>query len=309
MTIEDLLVEVFEALGEPGDLEIYDTGTTTVNIALAGSVRILKWINRAYKRIVNWKFPNGTQARFPLENSELYFKTVVKSGTAASATSTTVTLDTGVEAEADRYNGWLIHITGGTGAGQKRLIVDFSAARVADVSHAWATNPDATSLYSLYKRRYFYRESTATDVSENIPLSPITQVATALKLSCPEDAEDIERGGRTETFMTDVLENGDPDGWIELGDSILFDINIDSERWYRLEYSKIPGDLTALTERPRVPESFHEPLALYAQWIGLRRSQEWGGAYSTKRDIEDLMSTLKTSLEMAFERDDIGALY
>lgn len=306
MTVEDLLVDVFEVLGEPSDLEIYTGGV--VDISLPGTIRILKWINRAYKRILNWKFPNGSQVRFNVQSGELFFSTKVLTGTASAGTSSTITLD-GLAAEADRYNGWLVHITSGTGAGQKRLIVDFDTGLVATVDHDWATAPDATSVFALYKRRYWFRQASATDVSENIPLSPVSQIAAVLKVSNPEDAEDLPMGSRIETYMTDVLESGDPDSYIALGDSIIFDVAPDTVRWYRLEYSKIADNLTALSQEPMIPESFHEALVLYTHWIGLRRSQEWGGAYSTKNDINDLMSTLKTSLEQAFEREDIGAFF
>ena len=308
MTVEDLLVDVFEVLGEPSDLPIYITGTTTVSLSEIGTIKILRWINRAYKRIINWKFPNGSQVRFNIQSGEAYFSTKVLTGTASAGSSTTITL-AGLTAGVDRYNGWLVSIVSGTGAGQKRLVVDTDGALLATVDHAWDTAPDSSSVFKLYKRRYWFRQASAIDVNENIPLSPVSQIAAVLKLSSPEDSEDLPQGSRIETYMTDTLESGDPDSYIALGDSILFDVAPDSVRWYRLEYSRIPDDLTALSQEPMIPASFHEALLLYTHWIGLRRSQEWGGAYSTKRDIEDLMSSLKTSLEQAFEREDIGALY
>ncbi len=308
MTVEDLVVETFEALGEPSDLPVYTTGTTTVSLLETGTIKILKWINRAYKRILNWKFPNGSQVRFPAQSGEMFFSTKVLTGTASAGTASTITL-AGTIATDDNYNGWLVHITSGTGSGQKRLIVDYTSGLVATVDHDWDTTPDATSVFALYKRRYWFRGASAVDLAENIPLSPVSEIAAVLKVSCPEDASDLPRGARIETYMANTLESGDPSSYLDLGDSIFFDIFPDTTRWYRLEYSKIVSSLAALADEPNLPESFHEPLLLFTQWIGLRRSQEWGGAYSTKRDIEDLMASLKTSLEQSFEREDIGALY
>jgi hypothetical protein len=309
MTVEDLVVEVFELIGESSDLEIYTPGTTTVSLSMVGTIKILKWINRAYKRIVNWKFPNGSQVRFPIQSGELFFKTLVISGTVASSpTSSTVTLDTMVSWEDDRYNGYIIEITAGLGVGQVRLIVDFGTPRTATVDRVWDTAPDGTSTYSLYKREYFFREPLAFDAGDNIMLSPVTQIAAILKISDPSGSFDLQQGGRLENYAGSLLVHGNPTSYLPLGASIVFDVAPDTEKWYRLEYSKIPNDLTVLTDRPLIPESFHEALLLYAQWIALRRSQEWGGAYATKKDIEDIMSSLKSSLEMAFEREDIGAL-
>lgn len=306
MTVSELVVEVFELLGEPSDLFPYTTGTTTVDLSVLGTIKILSWINRAYKRIVNWKFPGGDQARFPVQYGEIYFKTCVVSGTVASATSTTAVLDASAGSTTDEYNGWILKILTGTGAGQVRLVVDYDTGKNATIDHAWDVNPTGTSTYALYKRRYYFREPLAPDVSENIPLSPVNKIAAIHKITDVSSASDLQQAGRIESFSDSMVTSGNPSSYLPLGDSIVFDVAPDETIWYRLEYSKIPDDLTSLTDKPLIPESFHEALLLYAQWIGLRRSQEWGGAYATKKDIEDIMSTLKSSLEMAFEREDIG---
>ena len=69
-------------------------------------------------------------------------------GTAAAGASSTITLAAG--ATDDMYVGATIHITGGTGNGQSRVITDYVAStKVATVHKAWATTPDATSTYSI----------------------------------------------------------------------------------------------------------------------------------------------------------------
>lgn len=70
-------------------------------------------------------------------------------GTAVAAGSSSITLDSDAVAQADIYNGNLIVITGGTGAGQTRRIIDYTAARVATVDLAWVSTPNATSTYEL----------------------------------------------------------------------------------------------------------------------------------------------------------------
>jgi hypothetical protein len=309
MTTEEMIVEVFEALGEPSDLFPYTSGTVVVDMTTVGAIKILKWLNRGYKRILNWKFPNGHQVRFPVQQGEIFFSTVVKSGTVASATPTEVTLDGGVMANDDQYNGWIVEILAGTGQGQVKVIVDFTAARVATLADAWDTVPDGTSTYALYKRSYSFRGAAAVDVSENIPLNPIDQIASVLKITDVEGVMDLAVGGGIEGFSSGLLSHGTPSSYILLGNRIVFDVAADEVIWYRMEYSKVPEELALALDEPELPETFHEALILYAQWIGLRRSQEWGGAYSTKKDIEDLMQTLKTSIEMSYERMDIGASY
>lgn len=73
-----------------------------------------------------------------------------RTGTAQAGASTTITLDASASATDDIYNGSTITITGGTGAGQIRVISDYvGSTKVATVSVAWATNPDNTSIFAV----------------------------------------------------------------------------------------------------------------------------------------------------------------
>jgi hypothetical protein len=306
MTLQEMIIAVYEEMGEPSDLSPYQAGTTVFDVTTAGAVKIRGWINRAYKRILNWKFPNGQQVRFPSQSGEIYFKSMVRSGTIYSSTSTTATLDSGVDANADQYNGCVLSIDSGTGAGQDRLIVDFDIARVATVNRAWDVNPDGTSTYTVYRRRYYFRDPLAPDASENIQASPVSSIAAPLKLIDVTNKSEIDMVDRTEGFATDMETHGDPSGYLWKGNAIEFDVAVDdSDIWFLLEYSRIPPDMALAADEPEMPVSFHEPLVLYACWIGLRRSQEWGGASMTSKSITELMSSVKTGLEMAFERNDI----
>lgn len=71
-------------------------------------------------------------------------------GTAQAGGATTITLVSTASAVDDTYNTQTIYIYSGTGAGQARTISDYvGATKVATISAAWATNPDATSKYRI----------------------------------------------------------------------------------------------------------------------------------------------------------------
>ena len=71
-------------------------------------------------------------------------------GTAQAGGSSTITLKSGALATDDIYNGATVRITGGTGNGQTRIISDYvGSSKVATVSSAWTTQPDATSTYTV----------------------------------------------------------------------------------------------------------------------------------------------------------------
>jgi hypothetical protein len=75
--------------------------------------------------------------------------TVLLGGTAQTGGASTITLGSGESATDGAYVNGTITITSGTGAGQTRTISAYvGATRIATVSVAWTTIPDATSVYA-----------------------------------------------------------------------------------------------------------------------------------------------------------------
>lgn len=71
-------------------------------------------------------------------------------GTAQAGGASSITLAAGASATDNAYRPFTIRITGGTGSGQSRVIGSYvGATKVATVTEAWTTTPDATSTYSI----------------------------------------------------------------------------------------------------------------------------------------------------------------
>jgi hypothetical protein len=71
-------------------------------------------------------------------------------GTAQAGTSTTITLAATGQNIVDYYNAMTVYISDGVGSGQIRTISDYdNVTKIATVSAAWTTNPDATSVYEV----------------------------------------------------------------------------------------------------------------------------------------------------------------
>ncbi len=78
------------------------------------------------------------------------FETPIATGTAVAGAATTITLDAGASSINDFYNTNIISITSGTGSGQIRTISNYvGATKVATISVAWTTIPDATSVFEI----------------------------------------------------------------------------------------------------------------------------------------------------------------
>jgi hypothetical protein len=72
-------------------------------------------------------------------------------GTAQAGASSTITLASGASASDSFYSYMYVAITSGTGSGQTRQITSYiGSTKVATVSTAWTTTPDATSVYRIY---------------------------------------------------------------------------------------------------------------------------------------------------------------
>ena len=75
---------------------------------------------------------------------------ITTTGTAQAGASCQITLAAGASSTNDLYNGQTIYISSGTGAGQVRVIRDYTGStKVALVDYDWATTPDNTSVYVI----------------------------------------------------------------------------------------------------------------------------------------------------------------
>lgn len=75
---------------------------------------------------------------------------VLHTGTAQAGAASTITLANAAIATDNIYQGELIQIVSGTGAGQVRVILSYvGATRLATVGRAWTAQPDATSVYRI----------------------------------------------------------------------------------------------------------------------------------------------------------------
>src|SRR3990167_2442587 len=75
---------------------------------------------------------------------------VMRFNTATAGGASSITLDASASATNDYYNGALIMLVGGTGAGQARTITDYvGSTLVATVNKSWATNPASGSVFAI----------------------------------------------------------------------------------------------------------------------------------------------------------------
>lgn len=74
----------------------------------------------------------------------------IRSNTAQAGATSTITLDASASATDEFYTGALIYLTGGTGAGQARVVLSYTgSSKVLTVDRSWITTPDNTSTFAI----------------------------------------------------------------------------------------------------------------------------------------------------------------
>jgi hypothetical protein len=102
---------------------------------------------------------------------------VVRRSTAQAGAAGTITLDASASATNDYYNGCMVAIISGTGAGQVRFITDYvGATKVANVNRSWSTNPNSNSVFQVLRFESIW------DLSPLIELSAIPTATSSFGL-------------------------------------------------------------------------------------------------------------------------------
>ncbi len=74
----------------------------------------------------------------------------VRSSTAQTGNANSITLDAGASATSDLYKGMVIVTTGGTGAGQARVVTNYNGStKVATIDRSWITAPSNTTTFAI----------------------------------------------------------------------------------------------------------------------------------------------------------------
>lgn len=289
-TLSLLRSEIWQHLGEPSDLDP-DTDTQYEGGPLLDLVA-----NEAQVEIASWRDPvTQRRARMPNLDSELYFQSVLVSGTLEddAPADNQITLPAGdVGDQADRYNGWVIE---DTTTNEKRLVVDY-AGYTATVHEDWDTNPSSGDSYKLYKRFSLLTDSDDTWQSDHIvvpsPSNRYRQTGNLIGVLEVEDVEEkkvLSRAPREASYLSKLTDSGDPGEFMKKGNRLIFDYNIDEEKWFKMVYSRMPTAMSNDDDYPEIPEQFHYGIVLWGVWWGRRRDGESARAYSAKRDLTDFM--------------------
>ena len=306
MTVQEMIIKIYEVAGNHTEFLPYTdvNDPDTFSIATKGAVKGLGEVNNAIRILMNWKFRNGRHIKIPGSTETTYFQVTTENGTLEGGGSSTATFPTTLGANAQQYTGWIISLTGGTGEGQERLIMNYSTGRIAAVHKAWDIEPDSTTTFAIYHREYRLVDSESIYAADHINLNPIDKILSVLKLG-HVGGNMIDKGSRSEGYFSQILEYGDPTEYIHEGDKIIFNsAPDDKDNWYLLEYIKQPVVLTTAAQELPIPVGMQDAIWLYCSWV----IHIWDGddsrAWARKKDLVDFMENQPYQEDMDDDRSE-----
>ena len=305
MTLREIVVRAFTALGEPSDLPIYRFDTTTIDVAAAGWTALVDVVNQAQLELAAWKFPDGHQLRMRLNDAVAMFQTKSVTATLASVSGGLATL-TGLTDGTDLYKGQLL--TGGTSGASALVLSSFGAAgstTVYLVKQSGTFTPGET--VTVRDREYRWNAVAAPvnpAIQTGIPYVRASGRPLEIVSVTDVDSEtDLERHLKTDTLSVVSNATGRPASFVKIPSGVRLDIWPDATYTYMVRYARGPA-LLAYTDadvEPEVPAQMHRALELMAIWWGYRRAQESTDAYAVKRDLDDFLRRVRTEYDLQDE--------
>ncbi len=302
MTLEEIRLEIWNNLGKLTDLD------PATDVSYNGGPYLTYVANMAQRRIASYKTSGGRIMRFNTLKGEMFFENTIIEGTldADGTTSTVIFPNADVGTGDDRYNGWVLKING-----TYRILVDYvTTTRTGTLHEVLSTAPAIGDTYALYKKFSYLLPSTHAWVSEHIQLPATSDrflnegnFLEILKIEDLEQERKLTKAKRGRSFVTLQTSTGDPQKWYRYGNKLIFDYAPEEQKWFRMEYYRLPLDMSSDSDEPELPEEFHYGLVLWGTEWGYRREGESNEKYSTKLDFKEFMEQTILELDISDERE------
>ncbi len=320
MTVQEMVTQMWREVGEPTDLlpgTKSSSGVLTFDITAAGAVRCLEYLNRAYVRLGNWRFPDGTPLKFRQLTRELYFKnsditntiaTVPDSARLTCTLSATYVPTMGTAFYASGFKGFVLEI-----ANVRYLVTDVTSAlasagtSVFTLDKALPAAVVAGTAVTLYSKFFSFKSKTAADtVTTDIAtgqalvadyLYPIVQVESVQNVT--NGGHEVALRGRTEYVNELPRGRGMPSSYMVTNRGLEFDVPPNDDTQFLIKYYSQPEVLSSASQVPNIPAAWHEPLWMLAAWLRHKEDKATDEAAAMYRDVVGYMQMMQQ------ERDNL----
>jgi hypothetical protein len=312
-TVEDMVIEVYENLGESTDLNPYGLTYGTVDLTTAGAQRLLKWLNQAYRKVCNTKLADGTFVRFRTLERHAFFSQNIINSTVISIPATNQIQIDGLFPVANKYSNWIIDLGAADADSQgteQHLVIasDDSDPPVLTLDKAFSTTPTVGDAVNVYKKWWACSLNSGADYHDNefIAVDPREDFLSALWIYDLQSMRDIKRYEEKAPLRKNVLTAIYPGmfwdletpsgGWPAsgIGGGIEFDVAPTNGLTFELHYYGVSEALTTASQQIMIPDSFASVIIKWATRIGMIRDREWDGQYALRKEFEyDIQSAVQ----------------
>lgn len=273
MTIGDLVQEVWEHIGEPGDLNPMASNGTDVDSNSNGYERIVKALREAQYRVLSWKNPQSERRFRWSGNFANNWKstTRVDAGSITSSSTTVLTADNFSGNTPDAYAGYWAYQ--GTSE-ELRLIVKNTATAIS-VAEPFTADGNSETLY-LYPP--YFEMDTYRPILRVVYLNEDRELVRVN----PEDVPLVE----SPSFST-------PQYFWQIGKKVYYNPIADATTMYFFAASTdMPSLSSTSTDEPDVPPEFHEAVKVGAIAWGLGRRLEYQLRDAYRKEFYQLMQSI-----------------
>jgi len=295
LTAQQMVEDLWERIGEPSDLDPFGTDGETIDTDSEGWEKMLRALNRGITAAASFRDTRtGRLFRYRNRHAWQYVTFTPASTTLTAAiTAGDLTVQFAASGAADTYNDYLVKV--GT---EVRLIVDDDGAGTCTVSKSFdSAHASGATIY--YAPRYL----TITTSGNNF-----VEVASVFNM---EESTTVERGERGDLFNMQMDSDGDPTQYYRVGDKLYLDrVQFDDTQGFRVDYLRLPGAMTAVTDTSGLPEAFDEAIISWAMSWGFSRyiSPDLAAAARSQFVAEMRMHQTEWHVDDEFSMDTGGYL-
>ena len=301
MTILNIVKEIFEALGEPSDLDFWNSTRTAANTSSVAWKRLVDVVNEGCLALSSWKWPNGRQIRMRHVEDVVYLKMNPVEGVCSGV------LPSSLE---------MAGLADGTNLQAGKLLVGEESGATGIVLWSSGTTLMLTGVEGSFvegeKGKLYQREWKFETVTAGYDPETVTGIPVLAGKGAPIDVigvYDVESGialGETER----------QERYVSVGRNVVAPSSIQRiprgfvlDTWppegmvVAVRFTRGPGVLgyTDTEAEPELPPQFHWGLVLWGKWWGLQRSLETNDAYAVRKDLESFMSQTRTEYDFQDE--------
>jgi len=301
MTILNIVKEIFEALGEPSDLDFWNSTRTAANTSSVAWKRLVDVVNEGCLALSSWKWPNGRQIRMRHVEDVVYLKMNPVEGVCSGV------LPSSLE---------MAGLADGTNLQAGKLLVGEESGATGIVLWSSGTTLMLTGVEGSFvegeRGKLYQREWKFETVTAGYDPETVTGIPVLTGKGAPIDVigvYDVESGialGETER----------QERYVSVGRNVVAPSSIQRiprgfvlDTWplegmvVAVRFTRGPGVLgyTDTEAEPELPPQFHWGLVLWGKWWGLQRSLETNDAYAVRKDLESFMSQTRTEYDFQDE--------